>query len=309
MTTVIQIRNAPVPIARAKDSDARPNFSWSIEMRGISRLRAPIGASRRSLFLATSHLGIILGSPVVGQQMIEHIVNGDHTEQSLLWGHPFHPSPKSRSGVQAEQLLLCSPEVGAAFQLHWFEINPVLLKELGSPVIDKVSETLTGRTGLYPCHPWEVELVLQSGIYQQASQNKLIRHLGPLGKVVWPTSSVRTLYHPELDVFLKCSIHVRLTNCIRKNAWYELESAVGMTQLLAHTFEQVEHAHPGFRMLREPAASTIDLSQADATASHDDVGTFRSQTGVQDAFLQCLCCKRTENVFGCVACEFKAMKY
>lgn len=203
-----------------------------------------------------------------------------HTEQSLLWGHPFHPSPKSRSGVQAEQLLLCSPEVGAAFQLHWFEINPVLLKELGSPVIDKVSETLTGRTGLYPCHPWEVELVLQSGIYQQASQNKLIRHLGPLGKVVWPTSSVRTLYHPELDVFLKCSIHVRLTNCIRKNAWYELESAVGMTQLLAHTFEQVEHAHPGFRMLREPAASTIDLSQADATASHDDVVNLQESFGI-----------------------------
>ncbi|PZO24860.1 MAG: hypothetical protein DCE89_04755 [Betaproteobacteria bacterium] len=201
-----------------------------------------------------------------------------HTEQSLLWGHPFHPSPKSRSGVEANQLLQCSPEVGAAFQLHWFEIDPVLLKELGNPVINKVSETLTGQRGLYPCHPWEVELVLQSRIYQQASQNKQIRHLGPLGKVVWPTSSVRTLYHPELDVFLKCSIHVRLTNCIRKNAWYELESAVGMTELLAHTFEHVEHAHPGFRMLREPAACTLDFSQACTTASNEDI------VGLQESF-------------------------
>jgi len=203
-----------------------------------------------------------------------------HTEQSLLWGHPFHPSPKSRSGVQAEQLLQFSPEVGAAFQLHWFEINPVLLKELGSPVINKVSEKLTGRTGLYPCHPWEAELVLQSTMYQQVNKKNLIRHLGPLGKVVWPTSSVRTLYHPELDVFLKCSIHVRLTNCIRKNAWYELESAVGMTQLLAHTFEQVEHAHPGFRMLREPAACTLDLSKADTTTGNDEVIKLQESFGI-----------------------------
>ncbi|MDZ4051542.1 MAG: IucA/IucC family protein [Limnobacter sp.] len=203
-----------------------------------------------------------------------------HTEQSLLWGHPFHPSPKSRSGVQADQLLMCSPEVGAAFQLHWFEIDPVLLKELGNPVINKVSEVLTGRTGLYPCHPWEVDLVLSSRIYQQASQKKLIRHLGALGKVVWPTSSVRTLYQPELDVFLKCSIHVRLTNCIRKNAWYELESAVGMTQLLAQTFEHVEHAHPGFRMLREPAACTLDLSKAGTAVSNEDILSLQESFGI-----------------------------
>ncbi|MBU0784984.1 MAG: siderophore biosynthesis protein [Gammaproteobacteria bacterium] len=211
---------------------------------------------------------------------VPHINALQHTEQSLLWGHPFHPSPKSRSGVDADQLLQCSPEVGAAFQLHWFEIDPGLLKELGSPVINKVCKVLTGRTGLYPCHPWETDLVLNSRIYQQAHQNKLIRHLGPQGKVVWPTSSVRTLYHPELDVFLKCSIHVRLTNCIRKNAWYELESAVGMTELLAHTFEQVEHAHPGFRMLREPAASTLDLSPAGTTASQNEIVSLQESFGI-----------------------------
>jgi len=211
---------------------------------------------------------------------VPHINALQHTEQSLLWGHPFHPSPKSRSGVEPDQLLQCSPEVGAAFQLHWFEIDPVLLKELGNPVINKVSETLTGRADLYPCHPWEVNLVVSSRIYQQASQNNLIRHLGPLGKVVWPTSSVRTLYHPELDVFLKCSIHVRLTNCIRKNAWYELESAVGMTQLLANTFEHVEHAHPGFRMLREPAACTLDLSQACTTAGSEEILSLQESFGI-----------------------------
>lgn len=211
---------------------------------------------------------------------VPHINALQHTEQSLLWGHPFHPSPKSRSGVEPDQLMQCSPEVGAAFQLHWFEIDPVLLTELGSPVINKVCKVLTGRTGLYPCHPWEAERILNSGIYQRARQSNLIGHLGPLGKVVWPTSSVRTLYHPELDVFLKCSIHVRLTNCIRKNAWYELESAVGMTKLLAHTFEQVERTHPGFRMLREPAASTLDFSKADTTASSEEIVNLQESFGI-----------------------------
>ncbi|WP_394672757.1 IucA/IucC family protein [Limnobacter sp.] len=203
-----------------------------------------------------------------------------HTEQSLLWGHPFHPSPKSRSGVQPDELMNCSPEVGAAFQLHWFDIDPALLQELGKPVINKVSEVLTGRGGLYPCHPWEVNLVLGSRIYQQANQKKLIRHLGPLGKVVWPTSSVRTLYHPELDVFLKCSIHVRLTNCIRKNAWYELESAVGMTELLAPTFEQVEYRHPGFRMLQEPSACTLNLNQTDTATSIEEIVNLQESFGI-----------------------------
>lgn len=201
-----------------------------------------------------------------------------HTEQSLLWGHPFHPSPKSRSGVQAGQLLLCSPETGASFQLHWFDIHPSLLKELGSPVINKVSMALTGRAMLYPCHPWEVERVTASRVYQQAEGKKLIKHLGPLGKVMWPTSSVRTLYQPELNVFLKCSIHVRLTNCIRKNAWYELESAVGMTELLEHTFVQVECEHPGFRMLREPSACTLDFSNAGLASNTEEI------IGLQESF-------------------------
>ena len=39
------------------------------------------------------------------------------SEQSLIWGHSFHPTPKSRSGVSIDDLLICSPEVGAQVPL------------------------------------------------------------------------------------------------------------------------------------------------------------------------------------------------
>jgi siderophore synthetase component len=47
-----------------------------------------------------------------------------------------------------------------------------------------------------------------------------------------PTASVRTLYQPDVDVFLKTSLNVRITNCLRRNASYELAGAVELTGLL-----------------------------------------------------------------------------
>lgn len=182
------------------------------------------------------------------------------SEQSLLWGHPMHPSPKSRHGVPMDELLACSPEVGARFPLHWFRVDSRLLRHQGEIEALATLEHMTGLSDLYPCHPWEVGQILGSPLYQKAAQSGLIEHLGPQGRRLWPTSSVRTLYHPELPYFLKCSIHVRLTNCIRKNAWYELESAVFMSRHLAPALAELERRNPGFSLLREPAATTLDFS-------------------------------------------------
>ncbi|MFA0125643.1 IucA/IucC family protein, partial [Vibrio sp. 10N.261.48.A2] len=54
------------------------------------------------------------------------------SEQSLLWGHTFHPTPKSRSGVSMDDLLACSPEVGAKVPLYWFKVDSSLLDVLCS---------------------------------------------------------------------------------------------------------------------------------------------------------------------------------
>ena len=139
------------------------------------------------------------------------------SEQHQLWGHALHPTPKSREGISHDDLLTCSPEVGARFQLHWFKVDPTLIRHQGEDPRSTLRQ-LSGREGAYPCHPWEVARVLADPLVQRAQQQGLITYLGPLGQAMYPTSSVRTLYHPQMAYFMKFSMHVRLTNCVRKNA-------------------------------------------------------------------------------------------
>ncbi|UDJ81846.1 IucA/IucC family protein [Kosakonia oryzae] len=187
------------------------------------------------------------------------------SEERLLWGHPMHPSPKSRQGVTPEALLACSPEVAARFPLFWFRIHPSLLQVRGSAPVKAMLDNLHGEH-CYPCHPWEVRHIMQSPLYTRAVSRGLITPLGLTGAEFAATSSVRTLYRADLPYYLKCSIHVRLTNCVRKNAWYELESAVALNTLLEERFARLESTVSGFHIMREPAASSLDfsaLAQAD----------------------------------------------
>ncbi|MDB5979529.1 MAG: iron transporter [Pseudomonas sp.] len=181
------------------------------------------------------------------------------SEQHQIWGHALHPTPKSREGISQKALLACSPEVGACFELHWFRVDPLLIQHQGEDPRSTLRQ-LCGRDDLYPCHPWEVERILDDPLVQRAQQGGLLEYLGPQGLALHPTSSVRTLYHPELAYFLKFSMHVRLTNCVRKNAWYELDSAVALTRLLAPVMAELAEILPDFLLMPEPAASTLDLS-------------------------------------------------
>lgn len=186
-------------------------------------------------------------------------------EQSMLWGHPLHPTPKSREGVPMAALLDCAPEARGAFRLFWFRIEPSLLRVSGTGPGDTLAR-LSGRDDAYPCHPWEAARLLAMPSLRQPIAQGHIAPLGALGEKVFPTSSVRTLYHPALDYFLKCSVHVRLTNCVRKNAWYELESAIALDRLLEGEWRALAAAVPGFEVLREPAATTLDFSTAGVDA-------------------------------------------
>ena len=181
------------------------------------------------------------------------------SEQHQLWGHALHPTPKSREGISHDDLLACSPEVGACFQLYWFKVDPTLLRHQGEDPRNTLSQ-LSGRDDAYPCHPWEVARVLADPLVKRAQQLGLIQYLGPLGQAMYPTSSVRTLYHPQMAYFLKFSMHVRLTNCVRKNAWYELDSAVALTRLLGPIMSELAIQQPGFLLMPEPSATSLDLS-------------------------------------------------
>lgn len=196
-------------------------------------------------------------------------------EQGMLWGHALHPTPKSREGLPMPSVIEASPEARACFALHWFAVDPRLLRCRGSDVRPTL-ERLSGAPDRYPCHPWEVARVLAHPLMRKAIAEGLVRPLGPLGWPVFATSSVRTVYHPQLDYFLKLSVHVRLTNCVRKNAWYELESAVALTQLLQPARRDIARRCSGFGVMPEPAATTLDFDGlgGDAGAGLELVESF-----------------------------------
>jgi siderophore synthetase component len=65
-------------------------------------------------------------------------------------------------------------------------------------------------------------------------------------------------------VFCKFSLSVRITNCVRTSAWYELAGSVLLTQLLAPVFADLAAAFPGTVLLGEPGYRTAALATREA---------------------------------------------
>ncbi|MFJ5976763.1 IucA/IucC family protein [Pseudarthrobacter oxydans] len=193
------------------------------------------------------------------------------SEQALIGGHPRHPSPKWRSGDPA-QWRNFSPETRTAFRLQWLAVpDAFVVEHAGEGNFDEHAMTeqlLAGSPGpaghrAVPVHPWQFQMLSEDPelgpVIARALAEGALVDLGEVGLPFHPTASVRTLYQPETDVFLKTSLNVRITNCLRKNAAYELSGAVALTGLLADTLAAVQTASPGFGLLLEPAARSVQL--------------------------------------------------
>lgn len=194
------------------------------------------------------------------------------SEQSLVYGHPFHPAPKSRQGVSHEDMLRYSPEMGARFPLHYFAVRREYL--LQESVLDTPCDELIAQQSpaglvagedyaLIPTHPWQARHLLEHAGVDQAIRAGRIRDLGPQGDAYFPTSSIRTLFHPDNPFFYKGSLNIRITNCVRKNAVYELEGALQVTRIMRELMPALRRQFPGMRVLEEPAFISVDLKQGD----------------------------------------------
>ncbi|MGH3862273.1 IucA/IucC family protein [Actinokineospora sp.] len=193
------------------------------------------------------------------------------SEQSLVAGHPRHPTPKSRSGG-SEQWRRYAPEARSAFPLRWLAAPAELVRD---HAIDDLGFDGHARTAdlsvpegfrALAVHPWQFALMSADAtagpVLRAAMAAGALRDLGETGPRFHPTASVRTLYQPEADLFLKTSLNVRITNCLRKNADYELAGAVELTRILAEPCARVTREHQGFGFLPEPAARTVALPAA-----------------------------------------------
>ncbi|MET7617687.1 IucA/IucC family protein [Streptomyces sp. NPDC005408] len=186
------------------------------------------------------------------------------SEQSLGLGHRFHPTPKARSGAPALWSAY-APEAAASFPLRLLAVREQLIVEESAEPgatdpLDRLAAVPEGYR-LLPAHPWQYELLHEHPSLRAALARGDILDLGRGSTLFTATASVRTLY--DGNSFLKFSLNVRITNCLRKNASYELAGAVALTRLLEPALADLATRFPGSGMLREPAYRSLALPGPD----------------------------------------------
>ncbi|WP_338783533.1 IucA/IucC family protein [Streptomyces sp. DG1A-41] len=197
------------------------------------------------------------------------------SEQSLVLGHPLHPTPKSREGLSEAEARLYSPELHGFFPLHWIAVAPSVLAtdsawtERGRPVTAaRLTARLAGTDlplpdgyALLPVHPWQAREIRHRPETAALLDRGLLRDLGTHGTPWQPTSSVRTVYQTGAPAMLKLSLGLRITNSRRENLRKELHRGVEVHRLLRSGLAQQWRAvHPCFDIVRDPAWIAVDAS-------------------------------------------------
>ncbi|GAA3177839.1 MULTISPECIES: IucA/IucC family protein [Streptomyces] len=189
------------------------------------------------------------------------------SEQALLFGHRFHPTPKARTGDPAAWRMY-APETGGRFGLLHLAVREELIAQEtaadgAAAPLDALATDVPDGYRLLPAHPWQYALLRDHPVLRAAVDRGDLRVLGTGPTPFTATASVRTLHAP--DTFLKFSLNVRITNCLRKNSAYELSGAIALTRLLAPALDDLAARFPGSAVLREPAYRSVALPGPDGT--------------------------------------------
>ncbi|MEU9121650.1 IucA/IucC family protein [Streptomyces sp. NPDC048506] len=219
-------------------------------------------------------------------------------EQSLLFGHPLHPTPKSREGLSAAETRAYSPELRGAFPLHWMAVHRSALAadsawtERGKAVpAEQLVVRLAGErlplpdgTVPLPLHPWQARELADRPDVAALRDAGVLHDLGAHGPRWHPTSSVRTVYRTGADAMLKLSLGLRITNSRRENLRKELVRGVEVHRLLRTGLaEQWQAAHPGFDIVRDPAYLAVDGPDGEPVPGLDAVIRHNPFTTTDDA--------------------------
>jgi siderophore synthetase component len=183
-----------------------------------------------------------------------------HAEQSLLLGHPFHPTPKSAEGFDGSDLGRYAPELGAAFVLHYFAAATGLVTERrvapGAWLPDELAAAAPAGYALLPAHPWQARRLLALPAFQELVGAGHVVPLGPRGPEVYATSSVRTVCAAGFETAWKLPLHVRITNFVRTNPIEHVRRATDAGALVAGLAGRWRH--DGFGVLLETGFRTLD---------------------------------------------------
>ena len=195
-------------------------------------------------------------------------------EQSLVFGHHTHPTPKSREGMGSAGSRY-APELGVSFSLHYVRAAPEIVRQ-GSARDESAAEWV--KSGLWedptvsdafldrhaddvllPLHPWQARHLFDDPDVQAFVEAGKLESLGEIGREFYPTSSVRTLYSPDAPFMVKGSLAVEITNAERTNKVPELERGVAITELLETELgTDLARKFPAFDVIRDPAYLTVE---------------------------------------------------
>lgn len=189
-------------------------------------------------------------------------------EQSLLFGHPFHPTPKSSEGFSGEDLARFAPELRAVFRLYYFAVDPGLIQEdfisgasqvaIPEQVREEADNRLEARSRgwpLLPCHPWQHDYLRREQVVNELISGGRLCDLGVLGGTVYPTSSVRTVWDARHEYFFKLPLNVRLTNFVRVNPLEQMQRSLAVSRALS--IWQEHKPVSGFSVLPEVGYRTL----------------------------------------------------
>ena len=257
--------------------------------------------------LSSQHLVSDILSHQQDAQSQDTFSNYIRSEQSLWFGHPSHPAPKARMWPDVIAQHEVTPEFQASAFLHCFEVpvSGLQIQSNGIPTDDVLQaiapQSLSQKTrhsALISMHPAQAQLFLKDDRVKQLLQQGIIHDKGQTGFYAQPTASIRTWYIEDNDYFIKGSLNVRITNCVRKNAWYELESALAVDHLFSQLILSGSDTLKDVIIAREPAS----LSWSPEQASEEDQHWFREQTGI--ILRENFCKKQPDQAFLLAATAF-----
>lgn len=233
-------------------------------------------------------------------------------EQSLLFGHLLHPTPKSRQGLSEQDQVKFSPEYQGKFPMHYFVAHRSIVKEdsvfqqtatqlikeeiMNDEHIDQVAIKKyldDDQYAIIPIHPVQATYLLQNDKVQKSIDQQLLINIGIQGKDYYPTSSFRTVYHPQSSMMYKCSVNIQITNSRRLNKRKELERGVEIARLLDGSMgEELGHRYPQFQIIRDPAYITVNVDGQEQESGFELVlreNPFVINQGKQVALIAGIC--------------------
>ncbi|MEU8140892.1 IucA/IucC family protein [Nonomuraea sp. NPDC048901] len=196
------------------------------------------------------------------------------SEQALVAGHRYHPAPKARGGLGPDAWLPYAPEARARFPLILLGLAPeIVLEEGDATALDVLGPQPPDGGLLLPAHPWQLELLgghaaLRDGRLQNLGETAAVRdgrlrYLGETTAMAVPTSSLRTVYLPDVDLFCKFSLDVRITNDVRRLWARDLRQLTSVDRRLREVFDDLPAHLPRPSVLSDRGYRTVNLGDGD----------------------------------------------